>query len=190
MKLNNNMELSKFTEAISFAACRHGQQRRKGKSGMPYINHPLDVADILCRIGGVTDQSVLIAAVLHDTVEDTGTKPEEIKELFGDEVLKLVLEVSDDKSLPKHVRKQLQIEHTPKLSAEAKLIKIADKASNVKDLLVEPPVEWTPERIAEYLVFARKVVDGARGANRKLDEYFDSTVNNAEKTLKKHLSPL
>ena len=181
------MELSKLTEAISFAAIKHGQQRRKGKSGMPYINHPLDVADILCRIGNITSQSVLIAAVLHDTIEDTETKPEEIRKIFGSEVLKLVMEVSDDKSLPKHVRKQLQIEHTPKLSADTKFIKIADKASNVKDLCGDPPADWSSARISEYIVFARKVVDGARGVNKALEDYFDRVSGDAEKIHKSQL---
>jgi guanosine-3',5'-bis(diphosphate) 3'-pyrophosphohydrolase len=177
------MELSKFTEAISFAARKHGHQKRKGKSGMPYINHPLDVADILCSIGGITDIRVLVAAVLHDTLEDTDTTPEELKLLFGEDVANLVQEVSDDKSLPRHVRKQLQIEHAPQLSLGAKLIKIADKISNVKDLVGEPPVEWDAKKIEEYIVFARKVVDGARGVNIKLENYFEGVALAAEESI-------
>ena len=116
---------------------------------MPYINHPLDVADILCSIGGITDIRVLVAAVLHDTLEDTDTTPEELKLLFGEDVAKLVQEVSDDKSLPQPVRRQQQIEHAPQLSLGAKLIKIADKTSNVKDLVGEPPAEWDAKTIEE-----------------------------------------
>jgi len=177
------MELSKFTEAISFAACKHGRQTRKSKSGMPYINHPLDVADILCRVGGITDLTVLTAAVLHDTLEDTDTTPGEIGELFGDEVLSLVREVSDDRSLPKHVCQQLQIGHAPHLSHKAKLIKIADKAGNVKDLCGEPAPDWDPAKIEEYMAFARKVVDGARGVNKALEDYFDMLAAKGERSI-------
>ena len=167
------MKLSKFTEAAVFAARKHGAQKRKGKSGTPYINHTLDVADILCRIGGIEDLTVLIAAVLHDTLEDTDTTQEEIGELFGEEVLSLVKEVSDDRSLPRRERKLLQIEHAPHLSPNAKLIKIADKISNVRDIIGETPEDWNDAMVAEYIRFARKVVDGARGVNRKLEDCFD-----------------
>ena len=172
------MNLSKFTEAAVFAARKHGAQKRKGKSGMPYINHPLDVADILCRIGGIEDLTVLVAAVLHDTLEDTDATPEEIGELFGEEVLSIVKEVSDDRSLPRRERKLLQIAHAPHLSQKAKLIKIADKISNVRDLVAEPPEDWDDARVAEYVRFASKVVDGARGVNEALEDCFDRVVSN------------
>jgi GTP diphosphokinase / guanosine-3',5'-bis(diphosphate) 3'-diphosphatase len=98
-----------------------------------------------------------------------------LTELFGEKVCSIVMEVTDDKSLPKHERKLLQIEHSPHLSPEAKQVKLADKISNVSDILNNPP-DWTEERKREYIVWAKKVVAGLRGVNTDLDELFDKTV--------------
>ena len=125
--------------AAVFAAERHRAQKRKDAQASPYINHPLQVAELLASVGGVDDARVLAAAVLHDTLEDTQTTPAELEERFGSEVRVMVEEVSDDKSLPKLERKRLQIDHASGLSAGAKLIKLGDKISNVKDVVENPP---------------------------------------------------
>jgi guanosine-3',5'-bis(diphosphate) 3'-pyrophosphohydrolase len=165
--------------ALRFAAHKHRDQRRKGIDASPYINHPIEVAELIGRVGGIDDLAVLIAAVLHDTVEDTETTLQEIEETFGAEVRALVAEVTDDKSLPKAERKRLQIEHSPRLSGRAKLIKIADKACNVRDVTHSPPRGWDEERRREYLEWARRVVDGCRGANAELERYFDELLAQA-----------
>jgi len=121
----------------------------------------------------------IIAAILHDTIEDTDTTPEEIRAHFGDEVLGLVLEVSDDKRLPKQERKQNQIIHSPHLSRRAKHIKLADKICNVRDIAYAPPDHWPPRRRMEYLQWAQEVINGLRGANKKLEQHFDDTLNSA-----------
>jgi GTP diphosphokinase / guanosine-3',5'-bis(diphosphate) 3'-diphosphatase len=167
--------LANLLEAISFSAKKHRYQTRKGVDGEPYINHPIEVANILANVGKVTDYNVLTAAVLHDTVEDTETTAEELTNLFGEKVCSIVLEVTDDKSLPKHERKLLQIEHSPHLSVEAKQVKLADKISNVSDVLNNPP-DWPEERKQEYIVWAKKVVAGLRGVNTDLDGLFDRIV--------------
>jgi guanosine-3',5'-bis(diphosphate) 3'-pyrophosphohydrolase len=164
---------------MRFAADKHRYQRRKGADAPPYINHPIEVADLLANVGGVTDPTALIAAVLHDTVEDTETTPEELEALFGAEVRDLVAEVTDDKSLPKAERKRLQIEHAPSLSRHAKEIKVADKISNVLDITHNPPAGWPLERKREYLEWADQVVEGCRGANKELDRRFDEALSDA-----------
>lgn len=163
--------------ALVFAAGRHRNQRRKDNEKSPYINHPLDVVETLWRVGGVRDSVALVAAALHDTVEDTGTKPEEIEAHFGLEVRGVVLEVSDDKSLPKEERKRLQIVHAPHKSLRAKLVKLGDKITNVRDVIVRPPDDWSETRCREYVIWASAVVAGLRGANPALEAEFDRIVS-------------
>jgi len=153
--LNDNELL---VRAASFAADRHRDQRRKN-GDIPYVNHPLEVARLLVEVGKETDGELLAAAMLHDTVEDTDATPDELERRFGKRIAGLVAEVTDDKSLPKATRKRKQIEHAPHLTREAKLIKMADKLSNLKDIAVRPPDRWPPDRIRGYFVWARTVVE-------------------------------
>lgn len=171
--------MSKLIEAAYFSARKHRDQKRKGNDASPYINHPLEVANLLANVGKVEDYDVLIGAILHDTVEDTGTTKEEITELFGETVCGYVSEVTDDKSLPKAERKQKQIEHAPHLSNGAKLIKLCDKISNIRDVMENPPDDWTPERRIEYVEWGRKVVAGLRGVNENLEIHFDELTEKA-----------
>ena len=173
-------EMQRLLEAVSFAALKHTDQKRKGARGEPYINHPLEVANLLANVGGVDDLEVLMAAILHDTVEDTGTRPEEITERFGERVCGLVLEVTDDKGLPKQTRKELQIEHAPHLSDDAKQIKLADKISNIHDITNDPPADWSLQRRREYIEWGVAVVAGLRGANKRLEDRFDRQVQFAK----------
>ena len=172
--------LNKILQAASFAAKKHTGQTRKGDDAQPYINHPLEVANILANIGKVEDAEVLIAAILHDTVEDTKTTAEEITDLFGETVCGYVLEVTDDKSLPKQTRKQLQVEHAPHLSDGAKLIKLGDKISNITDVMNNPPNGWSKERRHEYINWGRNVIEGVRGVNENLEKHFDELTTKAE----------
>ncbi len=170
-------------EALHFAATKHRDQRRKDQEASPYINHPIQVARLLASEGGVTDLVTLLAAILHDTVEDTETSPEEIERYFGPEVRRLVAEVTDDKGLPKGDRKRLQIEHAPHLSRQAQQIKIADKAANVKDICASPPANWSLERRQAYLDWADQVVAGCRGCNPALEAFYDGVMTQARATL-------
>jgi guanosine-3',5'-bis(diphosphate) 3'-pyrophosphohydrolase len=163
-------------KAIHFSADKHRDQRRKDVPRSPYINHPIEVAEILWEAGGVRDAVTLVAAVLHDTLEDTETTPDEIRGLFGEEVLSVVLEVSDDKSLPSPVRKRLQIEHAPHISSRAKLVKLADKICNLYDLIYSPPARWTLERRQTYVVWTEQVVAGLRGTNARLEKEYDELL--------------
>jgi guanosine-3',5'-bis(diphosphate) 3'-pyrophosphohydrolase len=173
-------DLRKLVEAASFAAQRHTGHQRKGSDKQPYINHPLEVANLLANVGGITDVDLLIAGLLHDTVEDVGVKKEEIVEKFGDRVAGIVLEVTDDKSLPKQERKRLQVEHAPHLSPEAKQLKLADKISNIIDVTNNPPHDWNIQRRREYVEWGEAVVAGLRGANSGLERCFDETVDRAK----------
>lgn len=165
-----------------FAAEKHINQRRKNATKSPYINHPIGVAEILACEGNVTDLVTLQAALLHDTVEDTQTTPEEIETIFGKEVCDVVREVTDDKSLPKEQRKMLQVTNASKKSARAKLVKLADKLHNLRDILLVPP-PWSPERIQGYFIWSKAVTDGLKTdefANvvlrHKLDELFTKVI--------------
>ena len=170
---NTVSPLGAFAKAVAFAAEKHRNQRRKDAESSPYINHPIALANVLSNEGGVDDVTVLCAAVLHDTIEDTETTADELRTLFGSKVASVVMEVSDDKSLEKSLRKQRQIEHAPHISTEAKLVKLADKISNLRDILASPPADWSAERKQDYFDWAAKVVGGLRGVHAGLELVFD-----------------
>jgi guanosine-3',5'-bis(diphosphate) 3'-pyrophosphohydrolase len=170
-------------KAIRFAAEKHTDQRRKDSKSSPYINHPVRVAEMLWTMGEVRDDILLVASILHDTVEDTDTQPDEIRAEFGEEVLALVLEVTDDKSLPKQARKQLQVETAPHKTRNAKLLKLADKICNVHDILASPPDDWSLERRQEYLLWTERVVAGLRGVNTRLEDHYDELLAEGKRLL-------
>ncbi len=171
-------------EATTFAADKHRSQKRKDAQGTPYINHPIQVVHLLAEVGGITDIEILQAGMLHDTVEDTSTIPEEIEARFGSRVRSLVMEVTDDKSLEKQERKRIQIEKAPGLSAGAKVIKIADKIANLTDLIASPPADWSLERRKQYVNWSDKVIAGCRGHNERLENIYDSSVTKAKARLR------
>jgi GTP diphosphokinase / guanosine-3',5'-bis(diphosphate) 3'-diphosphatase len=154
-------------------AQKHRDQRRKGAEASPYINHPIAVANVLANEAGIDDPNVLAAALLHDTIKDTDTTRKELEIEFGDEIAAIVAEVTDDKSLPKMERKRLQIEHAAALSTPAKVVKLADKICNLRDMNQSPPVDWSTEREVEYFTWAKQVVDPMRGVSPVLDRLFD-----------------
>jgi (p)ppGpp synthase/HD superfamily hydrolase len=168
-EMNNSLL---FLRAIDFAARKHKDQRRKDEEASPYINHPVSVALILAEIGAVTDPEILAAAILHDTLEDTETTSEELEAKFGERVRRIVEEVTDDKSLPKKVRKQLQIDHAQDLSPDAVLIKLADKTANVLDVTHSPPKNWSIERKREYLDWAESVVKACPKVSAAMEDNF------------------
>jgi guanosine-3',5'-bis(diphosphate) 3'-pyrophosphohydrolase len=175
---------TQLLKAIAFAADKHRDQRRKDAEASPYINHPIAVATVLAAEGQVSDETTLVAAALHDTVEDTQTTFAELETLFGLEVTALVREVTDNKSLNPMERKSLQIAHAAQSSSRAKQLKIADKICNIRDITVRPPASWSIERRSEYLAWAEKVVAGCRHVNGGLDQAFDQAIIEARKTLK------
>jgi guanosine-3',5'-bis(diphosphate) 3'-pyrophosphohydrolase len=168
----SDANLADILRAAAFAAEKHRTQTRKDREASPYINHPLAVASELTR-HGVTDPVAIQAALLHDTVEDTETSEEELVAEFGDEVASVVMEVTDDKSLPKAERKRLQVEHASGISDTAKLVKLGDKICNARDVLSNPPVDWSLERRRDYIEWTRSVVDGCRGVHASLERTFD-----------------
>ena len=170
-------------EAALFAARRHRDQRRKGEGQTPYINHPLRVADLLCRVGGVEDPEVLAAGLLHDTLEDTDTEPAEIAARFGERVRDMVLEVSDDKGLSVRERKAAQIAQAPSLSRGAALVKIADKIANIEDIVDAPPRGWSVARRRDYLDWAEAVVTACPETHPALVDLFQETVDRCRSAL-------
>ena len=177
------MNADTLFNALTFAAIKHRDQRRKDVGASPYINHPIAVAHVLSAEAGVHDEETLLAAVLHDTVEDTQTTFEELEREFGSAVSGLVAELTDDKSLPKDVRKEQQIEHASHASAKAKRVKIADKICNVRDVSSNPPANWTHDRRAEYLEWAERVIAGCRGVEPALEKLFDEAIEAAREAL-------
>lgn len=159
--------------AIAFAAQKHRDQRRKDSVSSPYINHPIALANVLANEAGINDERVLIAAILHDTIEDTETTEQELVREFGQEIAGIVLEVTDDKALPKAERKRLQVEHAATISRRAKLVKLADKICNLRDIASSPPADWSVERKQEYFDWAKAVVVGLRGVHPALEHVFD-----------------
>ena len=166
-------DVHRLIRAIDFAAAKHRNQRRKDEEASPYINHPIALTRVLKVEAGVSDIGVLSAALLHDTIEDTETTPEELEREFGHRVASIVAEVTDDKSLLKSERKRLQVEHAATISREAKLVKLADKICNLRDMLDAPPAGWSLERRQEYFDWAKEVVDNLRGTHSRLEALFD-----------------
>jgi guanosine-3',5'-bis(diphosphate) 3'-pyrophosphohydrolase len=167
-------DLALLFRALAFAAHKHRDQRRKDAEASPYINHPIALAEVLAREGGVTDAEVLAAALLHDTIEDTDTSFEELEGEFGGRIAGMVAEVTDDKNLEKSERKRLQIEHAAGISPGAKLVKLADKICNLRDVADRPPAQWDLRRRQEYFEWAKKVIDQLRGAHSELEAAFDA----------------
>lgn len=165
-----------LVRCTNFVAIKHKDQRRKDPEKTPYVNHVIGVTYILTAEAGITDVSVLQAALLHDTVEDTDTSFEELEKEFGEHVTSIVREVTDDKYLGKEERKRFQVEHAPHASHKAKLVKLADKLYNLRDLKRTTPSGWTAARVHEYFQWSAKVVSGLKGTNenmeRSLDELF------------------
>jgi (p)ppGpp synthase/HD superfamily hydrolase len=178
-KLGSVTDLSNIIAAATFAAEKHKDQKRKGSDGEPYINHPLEVAALLIDVGGIEESEIIVAALLHDTVEDCGVSFAEIDEMFGPKVGGFVRELTDDTSLPKTEQKRLQVEHAPHLSHGAKQIKLADKISNIEDLVEDPPADWSVERRRDYVLWGQGVVAGLRGANPALELRFDAAAAKA-----------
>ena len=164
-----------LTKALLFAAKKHTDQRRKGDRAEPYVNHLIEVADLLAIHTGGKDAELLAAGVLHDTLEDTKTTYAELLKEFGQNVADVVQECTDDKSLPKAERKRLQVVNASHKSESAKLVKVADKISNLRSILDSPPPDWSVELKKEYFTWAKDVVDGLRGVNAGLDGEFDKT---------------
>jgi guanosine-3',5'-bis(diphosphate) 3'-pyrophosphohydrolase len=171
--MTNALTTAIVLHAAMFAAEKHKNQRRKDADASPYINHPIALAHVLANVGGVSDADVLCAALLHDTIEDTETTADELRMTFGEAVTGIVLEVTDDKSQLKAERKRLQIEHAAQASPQAKLVKLADKICNLRDILASPPADWSSERKQAYFEWAAQVVSGVRGVNAQLELVFD-----------------
>lgn len=171
-------DLKLLLKALAFSAHKHKDQRRKDVESSPYINHPISLASILCNEGHITDIDVICAALLHDTVEDTDTTAEVLEQEFGAVIGNIVMEVTDDKTLDKLARKQGQIDHAAHISDQAKLVKLADKISNLRDLAGNPPSDWSVEQRQEYFYWAQAVIDQLRGVHGPLEDLFDSEYVN------------
>lgn len=166
-------DLSLVLRALRFAAAKHRDQRRKDAGATPYINHPIQLAELLVNEAQVKDPVVIAAAILHDTVEDTETTAAELEREFGADITGIVVEVTDDKSLSKVERKRRQVERAGNCRPAARLVKLADKICNLRDLRSHPPANWSEERKREYFDWARAVADELRGTHPELERLFD-----------------
>lgn len=173
---------ARILRAAHFAASVHATHKRKGAQAEPYVNHVLEVARILAENGA--PEEAILAGLLHDTVEDSDNDPEPITHArlvaeFGETVARIVAEATDDKSLPKETRKALQVKHAPQTSDAAKMLKLADKISNLRAITASPPANWDHARRVEYVGWAGRVAAGLKGANPALDALFDATYRDA-----------
>ena len=167
--------VQRILDAAMFAAEKHSAQKRKGAAAEPYVNHVIEVAQLVAGSSDQLDANLVMAALLHDTIEDTNTTREELEREFGSDVAALVLEMTDDKSLPKEVRKELQVQNAAHKSVRGQVIKLADKISNLRSLLASPPANWNDERKRQYFAWARRVVDSLSAPNPILKAEFDRT---------------
>ncbi len=179
----------KLLAAAIFAAEEHQGQVRKGHRGSPYVTHPLTVAKTLFEIGGIRDTQTQVAAILHDTLEDTPATKADIRDRFGQAVLDIVLEVTDDKRLSKMERKRLQVVHAPDLSLPARLVKFGDKLVNCWDILHDPPEGWDLTRRRHYIQWGADVLAQIRGTNAPLENAFDAMLAEAESALDFRIQP-
>ena len=176
--MTKEAELKLLIKALTFAANKHRNQRRKNADAFPYINHPISLVNILCNEVHITDINVICSALLHDTVEDTETTSEELANEFGHEISSIVMEVTDDQTITvRQKRKQLQVEHAAHISDQAKMLKLADKISNLRDLSIDPPATWSLQRKREYFDWAKQVIDQLRGTHSELEELFDQAYS-------------
>ena len=174
--------MRRVLDAAHYAAERHAGQRRKGAAGEPYVNHVIDIAR---RVAAARpdDETLIVAALLHDVVEDTDGTRREIAERFGDAVAALVMEVTDDKGLPKEERKRRQVETAAATSDAGKRLKLADKASNLVSIADSPPPDWSRERLIDYVDWAERVAEGLRGVDATLERAFDEALARARERL-------
>ena len=171
-------------KAADAAARWHVHDRRKGAAEEPYINHLLEVASLVAEATGGKDPNLVIAALLHDAIEDQEVPREMIAETFGEDVASLVEELTDDKTRDQQTRKRRQVENAPHKSPRAKVIKLADKTSNVRGITASPPPDWSVKRRLDYVKWGRDVVEGLRGANAWLEQEFDKAAAAAEESLR------
>src|SRR5262245_22838090 len=176
-------EVRRLTKALGFAAEAHRNQRRKGASQEPYINHLIEVLELVASVED-NDMDVLVAALLHDVLEDTGTSYEKLVAMFGERVARIVRENSDDMTLPKPERRRDRLAGISKKSREARLVKFADIISNLRAIAISPPAGWSSDHRLSYLHSCRNLVDSGRGANAEIERVFDDTAKDAEQAIR------
>jgi HD domain len=176
-------EVRRLTKALAFAAEAHRNHRRKGASQEPYINHLIEVLDLVTSVED-SDMDVLIAALLHDVLEDTRTGYDELVATFGERVARIVQENSDDMTLPKPERRRARLAGIGKKSREARLVKLADIISNLRAIVISPPAGWSNDRRLGYLESCRNLVDAGRGSNAEIERIFDDTAKEVEEAIR------
>jgi HD domain-containing protein len=182
-----NADLRRLTKALLFAADAHRNQRRKGAAQEPYINHLIEVLDLVVQATDGTDMDAVLAALLHDVVEDTPTTYADVATNFGEGIAKIVRENSDDMSLPKSDRRRARIAAMPHKSRQARIVKIADVISNLRAIAISPPAGWSADRKLGYLEACRQLVDAARGTNAAIERIFDQTAADVERAVREEL---
>ncbi len=178
-----NRGIQSILSAALFAAEKHSNQRRKGAAAEPYINHLIEVAQLVSMAVAEPDPNLIMAALLHDVVEDTDVSKEELMQRFSPDVADLVAELTDDMSLPKAERRRLQLEHAPTMSVRAQTIKLADKISNLRGVLFSPPVHWSRERKRNYFDWGKRVVDALSQPNPILKAEFEKTYQQFDEVI-------
>jgi GTP diphosphokinase / guanosine-3',5'-bis(diphosphate) 3'-diphosphatase len=146
----------KLVNMIRFVEERHFGQKRKSYD-LDFTYHLYEIMLILSN-AGVTDKDILMAGLGHDLIEDTDTTQDEIRKQFGDKVTNIILDCTDDRTTKKKDRKLHQIKIASQLDINSRLVKLADKISNLQSLLIAPPKKWDSQRLYGYILWSRKVV--------------------------------
>lgn len=175
-----SQDILMLSRALSFAAAAHRNQRRKGAAQEPYINHLIEVMDLVARATGGSDAELMVAALLHDTIEDAGISEADLEGEFGSRVARIVAENTDDMSLSKPERKARRVAAMPHKPADTRMVKTADVISNLRSMVVSAPAGWDIERKLGYLAGCRQLIDAGRGASESLETLFDETAAEAE----------
>ncbi|MFD0980945.1 HD domain-containing protein [Tropicimonas aquimaris] len=173
-----------LSRALVFAAEAHRNQRRKGAAQEPYVNHLIEVMDLVARATGGQDVEQMIAALLHDTIEDAGVTAEDLEQRFGTRVARMVVDNTDDMTLSKPERKARRLAAMPSKPADSRAVKTADVISNLRALVVSAPAGWDIERKLGYLDGCRKLIAAGSGANDALERLFEETAAEAEKAIR------
>ncbi len=184
-KEENLVITPKFNEAFAFAVQKHGSQVRKSTT-IPYIVHLYEVVQILKAEHAPED--VLIAGILHDTVEDTNTTLDEIAELFGEEIAEIIAVESEVKSLPYIQRKALHMAEVAASSRKAKMVNCADKLSNLRSIYLDGLYDkniWnrfngSKEEIQWYYCTALEALSALKNTEmyKELKGYYNTLFNN------------
>jgi len=173
----NEKDAEAVLGAAIFATEKHKSQVRSNEKKTPYIIHPIEVADLVMKIGHVYDKDVLITALLHDVMDDTQTTYEQITSLYGTKVSSYLEEMTSKQGLSLKEQKKQQIMQAFRQNPSVAIIKLSDKLSNLKTLATSPPPSWSRDRIDQYFQWAQTVIENLPESNQLLKKAVKNVIS-------------